>query len=801
MLPTLKLKGRLYPPNGDPKLKKQLDEWIPIDYIIDWFRQRLHKTGIENRVLILRAETASGKSTLFPPELYKAFVRSNGGPGIICTQPRVITAIENVNEMLKHYSDVLRLGETVGWSTKFNKLRPQKTGLLSATIGTLAQQLRVMTDEEIISRYRFILIDETHERDLQTDITIMMLKQLLLRHAGEPRCPFVVLMSATFEPEPFLRYFGLDLMKNYIWITGETVGFDEMWDWNSGRVVEDYTKSAAALVEKIVREAPNEDPEMADILIFMPGKKEFSETRKHLMAVNDRLVADSLRPVSILEIDSESVRTRDADYQLALYIPSKEHKVMIRGRQYTPGRRCIISTNVAETGLTLPNLKYVIDAGYNREVEFNPVYGVQGLITKPAPKSRIRQRRGRAGRKFRGVFYPLYPRDIYEKLPDFQLPQILINDISSVLLDIINEQLRAKTLAGDRDPEFSIEHMDMLNPPTPDALAAGLEKLYVLGYIAPRSKWRWFPHDLSHESKLAEIKSMLSHDGQAAVDIGAQKVRFGLTGLGLIARNLPAMPPEISRMILAAYSWGCSVLDMITIGAYLMIDPKSFVATVPGSSPAPINWDNVYRSGFPGFMVSKNMYYKIRVLTGDEFMDGLILYNALKSMISNINLGAAIGSIFAWCKHNNISYSACLEMIKLRDEIIEQMLSNGMNVFLHESSSLWNATEDTIMDIITRIKYCIYDGFRMNLLTKVGTEYRTEMGLVVETPRLILHDKESAVFAEFSGLEFLTKLRPQNLLYSQLKLKLDRRTNMYSVVAERVCMLDGFVTPDRKFSS
>ncbi|MEK7376069.1 MAG: hypothetical protein AABZ57_02715 [Candidatus Margulisiibacteriota bacterium] len=106
MLPPLFIKGNLVPPDEDPEKKKYLDEIRPIDHIIEWFRSRLYKTGITDRVLILKSETASGKSTAFPPELYKALVRGTGetAPGIICTQPRTLTAIENVNEILLHNS-------------------------------------------------------------------------------------------------------------------------------------------------------------------------------------------------------------------------------------------------------------------------------------------------------------------------------------------------------------------------------------------------------------------------------------------------------------------------------------------------------------------------------------------------------------------------------------------------------------------------------------------------------------------------------------------------------------------------
>src|SRR5271154_3809205 len=104
-IPTLRIKGKLVSPTGDPTFKHELDEWIPYEYIINWFKTRLSLTGMKNRVLILKSETASGKSTMLPPEIFKTFVMGKDFvPGIICTQPRVLTAIENVHEMLKHYS-------------------------------------------------------------------------------------------------------------------------------------------------------------------------------------------------------------------------------------------------------------------------------------------------------------------------------------------------------------------------------------------------------------------------------------------------------------------------------------------------------------------------------------------------------------------------------------------------------------------------------------------------------------------------------------------------------------------------
>lgn len=785
-LPTLLIKGKLVPHDRNPDAKKLLDEWTPIEYIIDWFRNRLSKTGIENRVLILKSETASGKSTAFPPELYRSLVMGAGehAPGIICTQPRVLTAIENVNEMLKHYSKIFRRGETIGWSTKYNKLRPKSYGLLSATIGTLTQQLRTLTDEEILKKYRFILIDETHERDLQTDMTLYMLKNLLLRNQNNINCPFVVLMSATFDPKSFLEYFKISIETNFIWCEGATAKIDEMWDWNQGRTVNDYTQAAAEVVEKIVTENPDDPPATADILIFMPGKAEFAQTARLLVELNKKLAAGGKKVFSLLKIEAVAIQTQNEDYKKLMIVPTKQHIVRIDGKNYTPGRRVIICTNVAETGLTLDNLKYVIDAGYNKEIEFNPILGIRGLITKPAPRSRIRQRRGRAGRKFPGVFYPLYPLHIYEKLQEIQFPQILIEDISAIALDIINEQLKFKYLNGERDPQFDITSIDMVDVPTPDALSACLEKLYSIGFVSPISP-RWS----------SDVKEIVE---------GENGPRFSLTKLGALASSFNMVAPESVRMILAAYSWGASILDMVTIAAYLAVEPRSLIAAAEADSEADkpptrvnINWTAVYKSGLPGFIASPGLLYKMRLLLADDFIDGLVLFNAIKYTISSSESRRAITNLRNWCAQNRVSYRGALSLIRTRDDIIEQMLTAGFETFAQENRSLVNTTEDDFMDTITRIKYCIYDGYRNNILIRTGTSYKTMSGLEVVSPKIFRVDEVK--LAEKSEYGFAISVLPTYVLYRELSLKYNMKTSLYTVVVDQVSTCDGFVNIDPDF--
>jgi HrpA-like RNA helicase len=814
-LPTLLIKGSLLPPDGNPALKAELDEWVPLDYIIDWFRTRLSKTGIINRVLILKSETASGKSTAIAPEIYKKLIRGTKSAGVICTQPRVATAVENVIEMLKWNSSVMKLGEQIGWSTKYNKFRLKSVGLLSATIGTLAQQLRSATDDEIIRKYKYIMIDETHERDLQTDMTIAMLKSFLYRNHANPECPFVVLMSATFDPVPLLAFFSVPLATNFIWCGGMTAKIDEMWDWNEGRTVNDYPRAAATVVEKIIAAGSADWVETADILIFMPGKAEFTETVKWLTILNAKLAAagdtkastaervggtagrdgrvGGTAVFSLLQIDGPAFQTQNRDFMLTVRVPTVEHHVTIEGVDYVPARRVIISTNVAETGLTLDNLKYVIDSGFNREIEFNPILGIRALVTKPAPRSRIRQRRGRAGRKFDGVFYPLYPKHIFDRLPVQQYPQILIEDVCIIMLDIIDEQLKTKAAAGDRDPSFSVNEIDMVDIPTPDALAAAVEKLYMLGFVSMYAP-KWEPWvDLEHAI------------GGANDATRPSTIRFGITMLGQLARRFSMLSPESVRMILSAYYWDCSVMDAVTIAAYISIDPKSFVRTavpVEDISAIPpkydINWLAVYKLGLPGWISSPGMLYKVRLLIGDEFIHGLILFNAVKQMLASSKSKDNLLALGNWCETNNLSLRGCLDLIRARDDIIEQMLTAGMEVFAQEEHALSRSTQANFMTIITKIKYCIYDGFRCNMIVRsADSKYRTLNGLEIMAPKLFRDDE--AARAATDGFEPAVTAAPTYVLYKELSIKANRKSPAYDVIANTICVLDGFVSPDMDF--
>lgn len=781
-LPTLLVRGNLQPADGREETKAQLDSFIPIEYIVEWFKSRQYKTGVANRVLILKSETASGKSTAAPTYIYRDIVRPlikpNDARGLIITQPRILTAIENVKEVLKQESNrgFLRLGHTIGWSTGANKLRPESYGLLSATIGTLTQLLRTCTDEEIIARFRVILIDETHERDLQTDLTIYLLKSLIMRQQDNPACPYVALMSATFDPESFLRYFGIPRETNFIYCKGFAFEKREMWGWNDHegkpQPIVNYLRSAARLAFRI--HTHNLKDDRGDIMIFLPGGGEIRTVGDYLdedMAA----WAKSGKPVAaVLRIDSDTIKAGGRDYRAMMAAGHAE--VIYEGKMYKTMRKIVLTTNVAETGLTLDDLKYVIDSGFNREIEFNPVHGLESLLTKPAPMSRIIQRRGRVGRKFPGVFYPLYSRETADALPTLQLPTILLSDFSEMILDIIYEQLRAQT-KGQLPEEmtefpqlqpFSPWNLDMIDPPTPDALRYALEKAYALGYIGdPSLCW---PVPIG---SITEVANVPLHAG------------IGLTRLGAIARCAFAtsVPLEVSRMILAGFTWGVPIPDLVSLAAYLIAtDSVSIPKRTDEKTPKelPVDWEYVYeRCGH------------MRSLVGDNFIDLLCLHQ-FTFAIFDLPAARCRAELAEQCERINVNAKVVYVALAVRESIIEGMMAAGVDVW-RDSPHLEPA------DYITRVKLCIYEGFRMNILTRREDGYYTRFGLKCVDPS-IRTEAEKRAFPSSP----LDTMRPKYLLYAKLSLKEARAEPKKPLKPAKIksathCILDGFVAPDDTF--
>ena len=497
-LPTLLVPGGLRLARGSADA--DTSKLIPLAYIQNWVRRRMPEFGgqggaLADRILIVRAETGSGKSTVLPVGLFR-LLRAEAaparqryrGPGVICTQPRVLTAISLAQSVSSGRNRDIVLGETVGFQT--GPARSEgSTGLTYATAGVLAVQLRMMTDGEMLDRYRFIIVDEAHERSLDSDMILMLLRYFYMRNAGDPRLPFLLLTSATIEPGRYAEYFGVG-RENVVEVVGRSYPITTHWPAHACR---DYTKAAAALAVQIHQQNGSDSPDRADILIFIPGQAESLAVVAGLVRLQRDLEGDRDRdnlerdregaaPFLILQINREVVIEQSDDYRL-LFAPAAKLP-RVRGR--APSRRIIVSTVVAETGITIDTLKYVIDTGWSRAVETYQPWGVTGLITRPAPQSRIHQRRGRAGRLFPGEFFPLYTEAVYNALDEMQLPDVFIGGGADIFLSMVAAQQRQKQGQGQL-PEFRVEDMAMLDPPPVEALLGSIQLATALGFLSPRA--------------------------------------------------------------------------------------------------------------------------------------------------------------------------------------------------------------------------------------------------------------------------------------------------------------------------
>lgn len=442
---------------------------VPLDYLLGLLRARLPglappPRSLSDRVWVVRSETGSGKSTALPAGVFgllhggSASPTPLAGPGVVCTQPRVLTAVALARAMAAspHYP-ALELGTTVGYATGAANAGAAR-GLVYATAGVLLTQLRQEGGAAVMSRYRFILVDEAHEASLDAALLLYALKRLLAENLGDPRLPFVLLTSATLDPQKFAAYFGVG-PANIVEVAGRAYPIATHWP---AAPVANYPEAAARLAAELHAAHPDDPPHQADILVFMPGLAEVDAVVRALAEENLRLLAEpGARPFLTLALTRPEVLDEGPDYR-RLGTPLDQLAFFdSEGRLRRPLRKVIVATVVAETGLTLEALKYVIDSGWHRAAEAYFPQGVEGLVTRPAPQSRIRQRKGRAGRLFPGEFHPLYPREAYEALDAEQLPDLAVQGFGGQFLPLA--ALTAEAHGG----TFRVGDIDLPDPPPP----------------------------------------------------------------------------------------------------------------------------------------------------------------------------------------------------------------------------------------------------------------------------------------------------------------------------------------------
>ena len=345
--------------------------------------------------------------------------------GIAVTQPRILTAIDIAENLPEHYT-YLKLDDNLGYSTGDYKREPKNKGITFMTIGILLQQLKSLEDEMFMRKYSFILIDEVHERDLNVDTSIYMLKKFLEVNYADPNCPIVILMSATFDPTIFMDYFNCP-QDNYIQVIGSTFPIEKNFlKFDTSNYIQCAINKAEELHITNIADI-EESSEFRDIIIFVSGSvmarsileklhlfnakilsKPFSQVLQYL---EDKKKSEKLGGTSDdkryyiapIDLNSKTFHASGAEYQnmfsdinnitFPVYKMNEKGSVDLKSvsKWIKPTRRIIVATPIAETGVTVDTLKYCIDTGFVTSVQFNSDFAVKTIITKDVTQGQQNQ--------------------------------------------------------------------------------------------------------------------------------------------------------------------------------------------------------------------------------------------------------------------------------------------------------------------------------------------------------------------------------------------------------------------------
>jgi ATP-dependent helicase HrpA len=447
----------------------------------------------DNQVVIVAGETGSGKTTQIPKICMEL---GRGVHGVIGhTQPRRIAA----RTVAERVADELgtELGEAVGWKVRFTDQVKDHTLVKLMTDGILLAEIQ--QDREL-RQYDTIIIDEAHERSLNIDFLLGYLAQLL------PRRPElkVVITSATIDPERFSRHFG---DAPIVEVSGRTypveVRYRPLLEEDSEGKDRDQVTAVCDAVDELQAEGPG------DVLVFLSGEREIRDTADALEKRNNRGGRTAGRETEILPL-------------YARLSHAEQHRVF----QRHSNRRVVLATNVAETSLTVPGIKYVVDPGTARISRYSHRTKVQRLPIEPVSQASANQRKGRCGRTSDGICIRLYSEEDFLSRPEFTDPEILRTNLASVILQM--------TAAGLGE----IEKFPFIDPPDHRSIKAGVQLLEEL-------------HAFDTE----------------------QGGRKRLTATGRKLAQLP-VDPRLARMVLEADRNGCVHEVMVIVAALSIQDPR-----------------------------------------------------------------------------------------------------------------------------------------------------------------------------------------------------------------------------------
>ncbi|KAK4836378.1 hypothetical protein QYF36_022200 [Acer negundo] len=402
------------------------------------FEEKIVETVEQNPVVVVIGETGSGKSTQLSQILHRHGYTKSGI--IVVTQPRRVAAVSVARRVAQELD--VRLGEEVGYAIRFEDRTSERTHIKYLTDGVL---LRESLSNPDLNQYSVIILDEAHERSLNTDVLMGLVKRLIKMRASNLK---ILITSATLDGEKVSKFFSNCPILN---VPGKLFPVEILH--SKDRPTSYLDSCLKTAIDIHVRE-----PE-GDVLIFLTGQ---DDIEKLVSMLEDRvrsLQEGSCMDAIILPLHG----SLPPEMQVRVFSPPPPNC-----------RRFIVSTNIAETSLTVDGVVYVIDAGYVKQRQYNPSTGMYSLDVVQISKVQANQRAGRAGRTRPGKCYRLYPSKVYQdEFLDVSVPEIQRSSLAGSVLYLKSLDLT----------DIDILKFDFLDPPSAESLRDALKQLYLIDAI------------------------------------------------------------------------------------------------------------------------------------------------------------------------------------------------------------------------------------------------------------------------------------------------------------------------------
>ena len=408
------------------------------------YKQEILKLIKDKKILIIEGETGSGKTTQIPQYLYENGFCDNNKK-ICVTQPRRVAAMSVASRVA--YEMGVKCGHEVGYSIRFEENVSPMTKIIYMTDGIF---LRYLLSDNLLNEFSVIMIDEAHERSIQTDIIFGIIKTLIEKREDLR----IIISSATLSTLKFKNYFSeAEIIK----VPGRRFPVDIYYTKSPEP---DYIEAAVITSLQIhisqAEELFDDDNSGGDILVFLTGQEEI-ELAKRMINNQIKKLRGKIPNCVVLPIYA----ALPSEEQAKIFMPVSKGE-----------RKIILATNIAETSITINGIGYVIDSGFCKQMCYDPRTGLETLAVTPISKANANQRAGRAGRVRPGKCFRLYTSSSFQnELEDNNVPEIQRNNLISMILLM-------KSLGINNLLDF-----DFMDSPPHEILIKALEQLYALGAL------------------------------------------------------------------------------------------------------------------------------------------------------------------------------------------------------------------------------------------------------------------------------------------------------------------------------